>query len=144
MIILVKIIFYVSLLVLPHSFFETSRSSNFKDNINIYNYRDTFSIIGQWDMCSEEFNKADTQFTLKYLVCPVIQFNLKGDGKVVKSDEVFYWRNSNDTLTIKKSKHSTSDIFTDSIYTIKFEQKKGYIELKIIDMTRNSILILGK
>ncbi len=98
-------------------------------------------MIGVWELCSKE---NDDRIT-KYNICPQIQFEDNLKGKVLKSNEVFFWDVLDSTLLINRNNQANGDrLFEDSGYRISISPKNEYSELRLKGIISGIVLVLGK
>lgn len=82
-------------------------------------------------------------------VCPQIIFNDNGSAKIIfptltGDEEQMKWQIKNNILEILYSSDSKNHYFRDREYKLKFEEKKGYLELKLSNVVSENVYILRR
>lgn len=97
-------------------------------------------ILGEWEICS----KQHLNRTVKYLVCPKMFFYTDGRVSFANSTDTFNWKCCNDTIVFNNRNQGQIFFFKDSIYTILFTQRNGYVDAVLTNLSKESSYTLGQ
>ena len=131
-----KLLVFILATLNPHSSDEWLKKveidciSGFPCQILDLNFITSDSIIGEWTLCTIKTRNSQSY----YYVCPIINFNNNGMGRVKFSlgeDEMFNWKLRNDTIYIQSNLEDPDRTFGHDRYIAKYEKKKEFEELEL-------------